>query len=134
MAEAFAKMNGNEMVNAFSAGSRPSGKINPRAIEAMKLLGYDLSRHQSKSTDEMMDVLWLTSGKNQDAKFDYVITMGCGDECPLIPARHREDWNIPDPKNLPLNEFIVVRNLIELKVKELLRNIKTENENRPEIA
>ena len=135
MAEAFAKIRGEEMVNAFSAGSRPSGKINPRAVEAMKLLGYDLSRHQSKSTDEMMDILWLMSGRNSaEVIFDYVITMGCGDECPFLPAKHREDWDIPDPKNLPMKEFIVIRNLIELKVKELLRSIKNNNENRKEVA
>jgi arsenate reductase (thioredoxin) len=125
MAEAFVKIYGQGMVSAYSAGSRPSGKVNTKAIEAMKLIGYDLSKHQSKSTDEMTDILWLTSGKNE--AFDYVVTMGCGDECPLIPAKHREDWNIPDPKNLPMNEFIVIRNLIELKVKELLKKIKDEN-------
>jgi protein-tyrosine-phosphatase len=128
MAEAFANIHGQGMVTAYSAGSRPSGKVNTKAIEAMKLIGYDLSKHQSKSTDEMTDILWLASGKNSGQKaFDYVVTMGCGDECPLIPAKHREDWNIPDPKNLPMNEFIVIRNLIELKVKELLRKIKDEN-------
>lgn len=134
MAEAFAKIHGQGMVNAYSAGSLPSGKINPKAIEAMKLVGYDLSRHLSKSTDEMTDILWLTSGRNSDVAFDYVITMGCGDECPLIPAKHREDWNIPDPKNLPMNEFIVIRNLIELKVKELLNKIKSKNESGQKIA
>jgi protein-tyrosine-phosphatase len=135
MAEAFAKMHGRGIVNAYSAGSRPSGKINPRAIEAMKLIGYDLAKHQSKSTDEMTDVLWLSSGRSSDiVPFDYVITMGCGDECPFLPAIYREDWDIPDPKNLPMKEFIVIRNLIELKVKELLKKIKTKNENRQEIA
>ena len=128
MAEAFANIHGQGTVSAYSAGSRPSGKVNTKAIEAMKLIGYDLSKHQSKSTDEMTDILWLESGKNSAQKaFDYVVTMGCGDECPLIPAKHREDWNIPDPKNLPMNEFIVIRNLIELKVKELLRKVKDEN-------
>ena len=118
MAEAFAKIHGNEIVNAFSAGSRPSGKINPKAVEAMKLIGYDLDNHSSKSADDF-----------RNAEIDYVITMGCGDECPFLPAKHREDWEIPDPKNLPMNEFIDIRNLIELKVKELLKKIET-NENR----
>jgi protein-tyrosine-phosphatase len=123
MAEAFAKIHGNEIVNAFSAGSRPSGKINPTAIEAMQMVGYDLTNHSSKSADDF-----------RNTELDYVVTMGCGDECPFLPAKHREDWDIPDPKNLPMNEFIVIRNLIELKVKALLQKIKTTNESRQEIA
>lgn len=118
MAEAFAKINGSEIVNAFSAGSRPSGKINPKAVEAMKLIGYDLNKHSSKSADDF-----------RNAEIDYVVTMGCGDECPFLPAKYREDWDIPDPKNLAMNEFIVIRNLIESKVKELLNKVKIKNEN-----
>jgi len=115
MAEAFAKIHGREIVNAFSAGSRPSGKINPKAIEAMQMVGYDLTKHKSISADDF-----------RSAEIDYVITMGCGDECPFLPAKHREDWDIPDPKDLTMNEFIVIRNLIELKVKELLRKIENK--------
>jgi protein-tyrosine-phosphatase len=123
MAEAFAKIYGNKTVNAFSAGSRPSGKINPKAIEAMKMLGYDMTKHASKSADEFRNV-----------ELDYVITMGCGDECPFLPAKHREDWDIPDPREMPMNEFITVRNLIESKVKELIRKIEIENEARQKVG
>ena len=112
MAEAFAKIHGENEVIAFSAGSRPSGKVNPKAIEAMKMIGYDLSTHQSKSVEEY-----------GDRNFDYVITMGCGDECPFIPATHREDWNIPDPKNMEMKEFTIVRDTIEQEVKRLLEKI-----------
>jgi protein-tyrosine-phosphatase len=55
--------------------------------------------------------------------------MGCGDECPFLPAKYREDWDIPDPKNLSINEFIAIRNLIESKVKGLVDTIKIKNEN-----
>lgn len=123
MAEAFGKIHGQGIVNAFSAGSRPSGKINPKAIEAMKMISYDLAKHSSKSADDF-----------RNTQLDYVITMGCGDECPFLPAKYREDWDIPDPKDLPMNEFIVIRNLIEQKVKGLLSKIKTENENQQESA
>ena len=116
MAEAFAKIHGENIVNAFSAGSGPSGKINPMAVEAMKEKGYDLTLHKSKSVDELGAM-----------KFDYVITMGCGDECPFIPAKHHEEWEIHDPKEMPLKEFFIVRDLIETKVKELLKKIKQEN-------
>jgi arsenate reductase len=53
--------------------------------------------------------------------FEYVVTMGCGDECPFIPAVHRVDWDIPDPRNMDKDEFRKVRDLIEEKVKQLLK-------------
>jgi protein-tyrosine-phosphatase len=109
MAEAFARIHGAGKVEAFSAGSKPSGKINPKAIEAMKELGYDLASHHSKS---------LADIAGQD--FDIAVTMGCGDNCPFIRARQRIDWLIPDPKELPPEQFREVRDLIEKKVKELL--------------
>jgi arsenate reductase (thioredoxin) len=112
MAEAFAHLYAQDSIQAFSAGSRPSGKVNPMAINTMAELGYDLSAHYSKSLSEVP----------QD-KYDYVITMGCGDECPFIPADHHEDWNIPDPKSLPLDEFRNVRDLIGERVKELAARI-----------
>ena len=110
MAEAFAKIHGDGKVESFSSGSRPSGRINPKAIEAMKELGYDLTTHSSKGLDQF-------NGK----EFDAAITMGCGDECPLVIAKQRMDWQIPDPKELPPEDFRKVRDLIEEKVKELLR-------------
>ena len=109
MAEAFARIHGSERFEAYSAGSRPLGKINPKAIEAMREVGYDLSKHQSKSLSEI-----------PDAEFDLVATMGCGDECPFVRARQREDWNIPDPKEMPPNEFRAVREMIEERIKSLL--------------
>ena len=109
MAEAFARIHGNGKVEAFSAGSRPSGRVNPKAVEAMQELGYDLSRHRSKSLDDL-----------QELEFDFAITMGCGDQCPLIRAKQREDWRIPDPRDMSPDQFRAVRDLIEAKVKELL--------------
>ena len=109
MAQAFAKIYGGENIAAFSAGSRPSGVVNPKAIAVMKELGYDLSVHESKSLDDLPDVL-----------FDYAITMGCGDACPLVRANHREDWNIPDPRNMDEVEFRSVRDMIGDKVKEVI--------------
>lgn len=108
MAEAFAHM--HEGVEAYSVGSRPSGKVNPKAIEAMKELGYDLTTHESKSLDDLPDLT-----------FDAAITMGCGDECPLLTTEHREDWGIPDPKELPPEEFRTIRNLIGGKVAALMK-------------
>ena len=122
MAEAFAKIHGKNIVNVYSAGSRPSGKINSKAIEAMSIPGYDLTAHKSKSTHELVEMeQFLPAGR-----FDYVITMGCGDDCPFIPAKHREDWNIPDPRDMQMKDFIAVRSLIEAKVKSLLQKIVNE--------
>ncbi|MFI5220256.1 MAG: arsenate reductase ArsC [Bacteroidia bacterium] len=109
LAQAFAIMHGKEKVNAYSAGSKPSGVINLKAIAAMKELGYDLSAHKSKSLTEIPDVI-----------YDYVITMGCGDECPFIIGHHREEWNIPDPRNMNKGDFRNVRDFIAQKVVSLL--------------
>ena len=114
MSQAFAKMLGGNDVEAYSAGSKPSGIVNPKAIAAMKELGYDLSKHDSKSLDEVKAF----------APFDAVVTMGCGDACPWMPAKQFIDWQIPDPKNLEPNEFNEVRDLINRKVEELIRDIK----------
>jgi arsenate reductase len=113
MAEAFAYLYAPDSIQVFSAGSRPSGEINSTAISVMAELGYDLNRHSSKSLQEIPQV-----------KYDYVITMGCGDECPFIPAEHHEDWDLPDPKSLPLEEFRQVRDQIGERVKELAARIE----------
>jgi protein-tyrosine-phosphatase len=112
MAEAFARMHGGEKVEAASAGSKPSGRINPKAIEAMKERGYDLATHGSKGLDAF-------NGKHVDV----AVTMGCGDECPLVLADARVDWKIPDPRDMTPGEFRGVRDLIESKVKELLASL-----------
>ena len=116
MAEAFARMHGGDAIEAFSAGSRPSGRVNPRAIAAMRERGYELSLHRSKSLDEI-----------PAERFDYVVTMGCGDECPFIPARHREDWDLEDPKAVPPDEFNRVRDEIERRVLDLLGRMADES-------
>jgi len=113
MSQAFAKMLGGENVEAYSAGSKPSGVVNPKAIAAMKELGYDLSKHESKSLKDV----------EQFAPFDAVVTMGCGDACPWMPAKKFIDWEIPDPKNMGSAEFNNVRDLIGDKVKSLLSSI-----------
>jgi arsenate reductase len=113
MAEAFAHLYAQDTIQAFSAGSRPSGQINSMAIVAIAELGYDMAGHFSKSLREIPQV-----------KYDYVITMGCGDECPFIPAEHHEDWDLPDPKMLPLEEFRQVRDQIGQRVKELAARIE----------
>jgi arsenate reductase len=112
MAEAFARIHGGASVEAWSAGSRPSGRVNPKAIEAMREKGYDLAAHASKS------LAGLPKGS-----FDAVVTMGCGDACPSVPARVREDWSIPDPRDMNPEEFRRVRDTIERDVIALLARL-----------
>jgi len=112
MAEAFAHMHGAGRVEAASAGSKPSGRVNPKAVEAMRERGYDLTSHTSKGLDEF-------NGHNVDV----AVTMGCGDECPLVQAHQRVDWKIPDPRDMTPEEFRGVRDLIEQKVKNLLADL-----------
>lgn len=113
MSQAFAMMHGGDNVEAYSAGSKPSGVVNPKAIAAMAELGYDLSKHDSKSLEEV----------KAHAPFDAVVTMGCGDACPWMPAKRFVDWQIPDPKHMEPAEFNAVRDLIATKVKELLASL-----------
>ncbi len=112
MAEAFASLLGSGDVEVYSAGARPSGQVNLNAIKLMREIGYDLSQQESKSLLEVPDV-----------EYDFVATMGCGDECPYVKAKRRIEWDIPDPKNMAPAEFREVRDLIEVKVKEVLREI-----------
>jgi protein-tyrosine-phosphatase len=114
MAQAFALIHGGKELEAYSAGSRPSGKINPKAIAAMAQLNYDLSHHASKTLDEV----------KQHAPFDAVVTMGCGDACPWMPATNFIDWQIPDPRSMEEVEFNEVRDLIEQKVKGLISSLE----------
>ena len=109
MAEAFANMAGVDNLTAWSSGSRPSGSVNPKATASMTQVGYDLTTHRSKSLDDIPDI-----------EYDYVVTMGCGDACPHVRAKHRLDWQIPDPKNMDPEAFAVVRDMIGQQVKGLL--------------
>lgn len=113
MAEGWARHLGRERVKAFSAGSRPSGKVNEGAIAVMKERGIDLSGQASKGFDGLPELAW-----------DYVITMGCGDACPFVPARARMDWDIPDPKDKPIEFFRLVRDEIERRVAQLLDQLE----------
>jgi arsenate reductase len=110
MAEGFARAIGGALVEAHSAGSKPSGVVNARAIGLMRERGIDLGTQSSKGLDD------LPAGVTWDA----VVTMGCGDACPALPARRRLDWDLPDPKLLPDDEFRAVRDEIERRVTALL--------------
>ncbi len=109
MAEGFARALGGGHVTAFSAGSRPSGTVNARAIQFMREKGIDLTVQLSKGLEDLPKVIW-----------DYIVTMGCGDACPFLPARHRLDWDLQDPKHLDDDGFRAIRDRIEALVKDLI--------------
>ena len=112
MAEVFARKLGEGRVEACSAGSRPAGSVNPRAIAFMAERGCDLSGRAPKP---------LSAFEGQ--AFDVIVTMGCGDACPCLPAKRRVDWALPDPKALPEGGFRAVRDEIELRVQGLLSEL-----------
>ena len=109
MAEAIAKSVGGEPWDVWSAGSSPSGRIHPLAIQMMNEIGLDLARHRSKGLHEVPAKRW-----------DYVVTMGCGDACLSVSARRRIDWDIPDPAGLPLDGARKIRDQIAALVRGLL--------------
>ena len=114
MAEAFARMHAREQkldVEAVSAGSKGGGVVNPKAVAAMKRLGYDMEAEGHHSTH-------VSSLDHVD--LDAAVTMGCGDACPNLKARRRIDWEIPDPKHMEPDAFDEVRDLVGSKVRALL--------------
>ena len=108
MAEGFARALGGDRIESHSAGSRPSGEVNPRASAIMKERGIDLAGHRSKGLEELPRITW-----------DVLVTMGCGDSCPFVTADAVVDWGLPDPKEMDDAGFRKVRDEIERKVREL---------------
>lgn len=121
MAEAFARLYGAGQVEAYSAGCRPAEAVHPKAVAAMRELGYDLRPHAPKGLSGVPDVA-----------YDVVVTVGCADQGPAVKARHREDWDIPVPKGLPPEQFLAVRDQIGQKVKELLARLRATGEGQRE--
>ena len=91
-------------MKAFSAGSKPSGKVNPKAIASLKAIGIE-HKGKSKSVNEV-----------KGSGFDFLVGMGCGDECPVIPGSKRIEWNIPDPKKYGTKKFNETRDQIKKKI------------------
>ncbi len=112
MAEGFARAYGPQDLVVFSAGSRPAGFVAEEAVEGMREKGIDISRHESKGLSKLPLM-----------EFDYVVTMGCGDACPLVPAKHRIEWQIPDPIGRGIEYFRQVRDDLEAKIRDLLNKM-----------
>jgi len=112
MAEGFTREYGAGIIEAYSAGTHPSGAVDPRAVEVMNEAGIDISGQISKGFDAL-----------PVKEFDLVIGMGCGDSCPLVPSRGRLTWDISDPKGADIRVFRAARDDIRDHVLELIEGI-----------
>ena len=115
MAQGFAEVLGQGEVEVYSAGSRPSSQIDPLVIEVMKEKGIDISGKQPKSLNDLPLI-----------EMDYLVTMGCEETCPAIPTKKVIEWQIPDPKGKSVDVFREVRDLIEDKVRTLLKEMESQ--------
>ena len=100
-----------------SSGSRadPDGEVHPEVVEAMRELGLDVSKRKPQR---------LT--REQAARADVIVTMGCGDECPYIPGKRYTDWDLQDPKGLPLEQVRAIRDDISKRVDDLVSELGSE--------
>ena len=99
-------------VRVTSAGSQPADQLNPAVVQAMAEIGLDISREFPKP---------LTNDKVRAA--DVVITMGCGDACPIYPGKRYEDWDLPDPAGLPVGAVRSIRDAILDRVRALVSEL-----------
>ena len=115
MAEGFARNLLKDDFDIYSAGSKPAGSVNPDAVVVMNEVGIDISHRKPKGFVDL----------SQKA-FDYVITMGCRDTCPFVAAQHHIDWEIKDPKGKSLESFRKVRDEIQTKVEDFIKNVNVK--------
>jgi arsenate reductase (thioredoxin) len=112
MAAALLSQAGAGRVTVLSAGSQPASELNPAVVQAMAEIGIDISREVPKP---------LTAGQVEAA--DVVITMGCGDACPVFPGKRYLDWELPDPAGLPVDDVRPIRDAISARVRALLAEL-----------
>jgi arsenate reductase (thioredoxin) len=108
MAAAFLERHAGGSINVRSAGTQPGDSINAYVVEAMREVGIDLADRRPRSLEDELV---------RDA--DVVVTMGCGDECPVYPGKRYEDWDLPDPAGKTLEEVRQIRDSIERRVEAL---------------
>ena len=111
MAQAFLERHGGYEVR--SAGSRAEAALHPEVVEVMDELGYDLSGRTPRQLEPDADAAWA----------DVVVTMGCGDVCPVLPGKSYVDWGLDDPAGEPVERVREIRDEIERRVAELVREL-----------
>ena len=107
MSEGIARKYFSDRIDAYSAGSKPSGTVHPNAVKVLKEIGIDPSEQYSKGFTDL-----------EETEFDYLVTMGCGEVCPFVPSRKQLNWELPDIKNNPLEDIRELRDLIKDKIEE----------------
>jgi arsenate reductase len=111
MAHAFLEALGGHDVR--SAGSRAGRELHPEVVEAMAEIGHDLTGRTPRQLDPRADAAWA----------DVVVTMGCGDVCPVLPGKSYVDWGLEDPAGQPLERVRAIRDEIDRRVRELARQL-----------
>jgi arsenate reductase (thioredoxin) len=114
IAEGWAKYLGSDVLEVYSAGTHPAEKVNENAIEVMKEVCIDISDQYPKTLDDI------------PFDMDILIKMGCGVVCPFVPNKYEEDWGLEDPTGKPINEFRKTRDIIRVKVVELIEKAKKQ--------
>ena len=109
MSAALLEREGGGVHTALSAGTEPAERVNPQVVEAMREVGIDLANRKPQL---------LTAGLAERA--DVIVTMGCGDRCPVVPGARYVDWELPDPSGRPLEEVRAIRDEISRLVGELV--------------
>jgi arsenate reductase len=112
MAAGWATALGGDRVEVFSGGSDPASEVDPAAVAAMTEVGIDIGDQSPKPwTDEVIRAA------------DVVVTMGCGDACPIFPGKRYEDWDVADPAGLAVEDVRAIRDDIEARVRGLMRQL-----------
>lgn len=116
MSEGIARKYFGDRIDAYSAGSKPSGKIHPNAVKVLEEIDVDTTSQYSKGFTDL-----------DEDDFDYLVTMGCGEVCPFVPSKKQLNWELPDIKNNPLEDIRKLRNTIKNKIEtEILEDTYEE--------
>jgi protein-tyrosine-phosphatase len=119
MAAAFARELGGDDVVVYSAGSSPGETLNPAVVEVMREVGLDISRESPRRLTEDMGL-----------GADVIVTMGCGDACPVYPGKRYVDWDLADPAGLPADEVRPIRDEIQGRVRRLIDELRASGPRR----
>ena len=115
MAEGWAKKLGSDVLDVYSAGTENYHEVKPLAVEVMKEAGVNMSGHQPKLLRDIPE------------EVDILITMGCNVVCPFLPNSHSEDWGLDDPSGGPIVDYRNTRDIIKIKVEDLIKRVKNNN-------
>ena len=117
MAAGLVRLRSEGRIHVRSAGSDPAGTINPAVLEAMAEIGVDMSEEFPKQlTDEVVRAA------------DFVITMGCGDACPIYPGKRYEDWALEDPAGQDLDTVRQIRDRLDERVRDLVGELVSDDD------